>query len=156
MIIYLGSIAITFIMEILLVYSLNQEIKNRGYIEKKQEKNKFQQILDSLQVLLINSIPVINIVLAIIILFKSKEIQEEMINDWIKEGKIVEKIKIEPEEQEEIKKQLSKVIIYNTHNELTREEKIKFLKEEYARLTGEEIKTSNTKKDKQKNKSFIL
>ena len=156
MIIYLGTIAITFIIEILFVLSLNQEIKNRGYKEVKQEKNKFQSILDFLQVLLLNSIPVLNIATVIAMIFKSKEVQENLISDWINEGKIIEKTKIEPEEQEEIKKQLSKVIVYNTHNELTREEKIKFLKEEYARLTGEELNTSNIRKDKQKSKNFVL
>lgn len=63
----------------------------------------------------------------------------------IEENKILEDESVNPD--------FHQVIIYNVNKEITREEKIEFLKQEYSRLTGEEFKGIRklVQKRKQKN-----
>ena len=65
-----------------------------------------------------------------------------------------ELIKDEKLDNEELVINKSNVISYDVKNELSREEKIKFLKEELHRLTGRNIVVSISK-EKQKNKTKV-
>lgn len=140
MTIYLGTIAVSFIGNILVVLKMAKDVENKGYkFKKKDKKNIFNNILAYIKWLFFLAIPVGNLILAGILIAKADTLSEDFIETSIKDGTLVKK-----EENTQIteefnidrsKKEIPKVIVYNIENEekieMSREEKLEFLKQEY-------------------------
>lgn len=157
MLIYLGTVIMSLGTSFLIKKCINKELKNRGYKEKKQ--NIYYDILKFLQIFLLCLIPVFNFCFFTAVIIKSKDLIEYCVTQKMLSDSLV---KIEPKEliedekldNEELVTNKSNVISYDVKNELSREEKIKFLKEELHRLTGRNIVISISK-EKQKIKTKV-
>lgn len=155
--IYLGTIVFSFSTFYLADKALNKEIENRGY--KKQsnkKKNIFKEIFMGIKSISFVSIPIINLVFDIILIAKIEEVIDEIISADLDKGNL---IKIEEKEEDlvvdNVDDKVNSVIKYDVKNELTREEKINFLKQEYFRLTGEQL-SNNKKSKKVKQKTKLI
>lgn len=162
--VYLGSIVITVLASELTDKYIDKEIENRGYEYANQKKNIYGNIINYMISFLLCSIPVINLIFAAFNIFKAEDLSKETIKEFISDGTIVKK-KEEPELKEEPKLieaseideslvENSKIIVYrvesNEKKQMSREEKIEFLKQEYCRLTGEELNNRTKGKGRQK------
>jgi len=162
--VYLGSIVITILASELTDKYMDKEIENSGYEYTNKNKNIYGNIIEYIKSFLFCSIPVINLIFAAFVIFKAEDLLKETIKDFISNGTIVKK-KEEPELKEESKLieaseideslvENSKIIVYrvesNEKKQISREEKIEFLKQEYYRLTGEELNNRTKVKGRQK------
>jgi len=148
--IYLGSMAFFDATMLLCAKAIETEAKNRGYKEKEKSKNIAKSLISLIKLVGISAIPLLNVVLPVVAIFKFNEFMESAIEDSINDGTY---IKIEEEElikEENIKEEDFKVISYNVNNELTNEQKIEFLKQELSRLTGKDITIKEHHKGRQK------
>lgn len=136
--IYVGSFIVSRVMLGLLVKAEEEKAKNEGYIDLSPPRGKYETILEEIQLDFMLLIPIINIVMACLGIYKFNEFYNEHINEGVKEGKIR---KMTPEEIEAIKEnakeEQEKTILCTTQNipmstikpysEMTNEEKLRFL-----------------------------
>lgn len=172
--IYIGSIIYYYLGIILFNKFLDNEIENKGYKEKEQKPHKMTteelkyMLSDVFFLVMLSLAPIINIVSSSAMIFCSKD---EFINDMIKNGELIKQEDIIDINDMDAKKQkvieevdtnsykndVPKVVVYNLQdgkrNELTREEKIEFLKQEYIRLTNQQLQRDDINK---KGKGRIL
>lgn len=146
MTIYLGTIVVSFIGNMLVFLKVVKDVENEGYKFKKKEKNIFNNILAWIKYLFLLAIPVGNLILTGVMIVKANELSNDFIKDSIKDGTLVRKDENKIIEEVELDNNLvkdAKVVVYkvedNEKKEITREEKLEFLREEYKRLTGEEV-----------------
>ena len=146
---YLGSIMFFNTSMILMVKSIEKEGENRGYKEVEKPKNIAKSLVSAIKFFTLSAIPILNLALPAFLIFNFDKITEEIIQNQIMDGQLV---KIEENKliQENQQNQESNVISYNVNNELTREEKIEFLKQEYSRLTDKNLVKEEKRKAKQK------
>jgi len=107
-------------------------------------------MLTFFQNMLVSIIPIGNVLLSGILVFSADKLSKSFIRSAVKDGvlekkeetKIIQEIEISNNPAEDVK-----LVFYKVENkekkEMTREEKIEFLKKEYERLTGEEIPNNN-------------
>lgn len=133
--IYLGTIVISIGSNVLVIKAMDKEVENRGYAFVEKKKNLAEEIIESIKFFCMSLIPILNIIISSIMFFKYEELSNQTIANFIKDGTLVKKE--DPIIEEE--KNNDKVIQYNVNNEITKEEKIKFLKEELQRLTGKNV-----------------
>lgn len=146
MTIYLGSIVVSFIGNMLVVLKIEKDIKNLGYEFKKKKRNIFDVILTWIKFGFISIIPVGNLILTGVIIVKANEISKEIIENSIKDGSLIKKEDNKVIEEVELDNNLvedAKVVVYKVKDkekkEMTNEEKLEFLREEYKRLTNAEV-----------------
>lgn len=140
--IYLGTVVVCHAINSLVIQSIEKESKNRGYESVEESTNIARDILTYIKFLGLSIVPLLNIAITCVMLLRSNKLLEEVIKDRIEEGTLVKVEEIK--EDESIVKE--RVITYNVNNELTREEKIEFLKQELNRLTGKDVIIEETKK----------
>lgn len=175
--VYIGSIIYYYLGIILFNKFLDNEIENKGYKEKEQKPHKMTteelkyMLSDGFFLVILSLAPIINIVSSSALIFCSKD---EFINDMIKNGELIKQEDIIDKNIETVKAKkqkvieevdtnsyknddIPKVVVYNLQdgkrNELTREEKIEFLKQEYIRLTNQQLQRDDINK---KGKGRIL
>ena len=148
---YLGTIVVSLIGNMLVMLKITKDISNRGYKFNKKRKNQFDPIIVLIQLSLLSALPVGNLILSGILLFGAEKFSSMYIKNLIRYGTLEKKEKSKVIEEVELDNNLvkdAKIVVYKVENkekkEITREEKIKFLKEEYKRLTGEGV-SDNTK-----------
>ena len=148
---YLGTIVVSLIGNMLVILKIGKDISNKGYKFCKRRKNQFDPIIVLIQLSLLSVLPVGNLILSGILLFSADEFSNIYIKNLIKYGALVKKDKII--EEVELDNNLvkdAKVVVYKVEDkektEMTREEKLEFLREEYERLTGgEELDNTHVK-----------
>ena len=152
MTIYLGTIVVSFIGNMLVVLKVAKDAENKGYKFKKKEKNIFNNILTWIKFLFLSVIPVGNLILTGILVAKVDEFSKDFIEKSIADGTLVRKAANEIIEEVELDNNLvkdAKVVVYKVEDkekkEMTREEKLEFLRQEYERLTGEELDDTKAK-----------
>ncbi len=149
--IYLGTVVLCFGVNALVISATNKEVKNRGYKYKEEKKNIAKSLISFIKYLGLVVAPVYNCFLSGSLFFKSDKFIENAISSMIEDGDIVKAPK--DDEDINIKEERFKALTYNTNNELTREEKIKYLKQELHRLTGKDLVISvKSQKSKTKQK----
>lgn len=148
---YLGTILVSLIGNSLVILKISKDISNRQYKFNRIRKNQFDPTIILIQLFLLSALPVGNLILSGILLFGADKFSRAYIKNAISYGALVKKEKSEIIEEVELDNDLvkdAKVVVYKVEDkdkkEMTREEKIKFLKEEYKRLTNEK-KLENTK-----------
>lgn len=156
--IYLGSVALSIGSVHLVNLYINKEIENRGYEFKQKKKNIYKSIIDYIKSYALLAVPIVGVSFGIYMFLTAEKICEEYINKSIVDGSIIKKEeKEEPRliESIEIDNNLvrgARVVVYKVDNnqrqEITRREKIAFLKEEYSRLTGEKLQSDNVEQKK--------
>lgn len=146
---YLGSIMFFNTSMILMVKAIEKEGENRGYKEVEKPKNSAKSLVSAIKFFTLSAIPILNLAMPAFLIFNFDKITEEIIQNQIMDGQLV---KIEENKliQENQQNQESNVISYNVNNELTREEKIEFLKQEYSILTDKNLVKEEKRKAKQK------
>lgn len=156
MTIYLGTIVVSFIGNMLVFLKVAKDVENEGYkVKKEEKKNIFNSILGWIKYFFLLAIPVGNLILAGVMIVKANELSNNYIKDGIKDGTLVRKDENKVIEEVELDNNLvedAKVVVYKVEDkekkEMTKEEKLEFLREEYKRLTGEEV--SDNYKGKQR------
>jgi len=154
MAIYLGTVFVSFIGNMLVVLKIEKDVENQGYRYKKQEKkNIFNSILTYIKFLFLSVIPVGNLIFTGILFVKADTISEDFIEKSIADGTLIRKDENKIIEEVELDNNLvedAKVVVYKVEDkekkEMTREEKLEFLRQEYKRLTGEEVTNNTTEK----------
>lgn len=148
---YLGTIVVSLIGNMLVMLKITKDISNRGYKFNKKRKNQFDPIIVLIQLSLLSALPVGNLILSGILLFGAEKFSSMYIKNLIRYGSLIKKSKNKVIEEVELDSNLvkdAKIVVYKVENkekkEITREEKIEFLREEYKRLTGEGV-FDNTK-----------
>lgn len=148
---YLGTIAVSFIGNMIVCLKVAKDVENKGYKFKEKKKNIFDTILGFGKWFFVSAIPVGNLILSGILIFSADKLSNSFIRDSIKNDTLVRKDENKVIEEVELDNNLvkdAKVVVYKVEDkekkEMTREEKLEFLREEYKRLTGEEV-LDNTK-----------
>ena len=143
---YLGTIAVSFIGNMIVCLKVAKDVSNEGYKFKEKKKNIFDTILGFVKWFLISAIPIGNVIISGILVFSSDKLSKSFIKDSVRKGVLVSKEQPSVIEEVELDNNLvedSKVVVYKVDNaqkrEMTREEKLEFLRQEYERLTGEEL-----------------
>lgn len=151
MIIYLGSVVGCLLANFLVFFKIAKDVENEGYKFKKKKRNIFDEIIGYIKIFLFSAIPLGNLLFSGVLLFKANKLSQKIIEEGLVDGTIIKK---EANENLKIKEEFevntdnyveSKVEVYKVNEtqrkQMTREEKIAFLKEEYNRLTGEELQS---------------
>lgn len=125
--------------------SVIKEIENKGYtIKEEHAYHAYDSLLSAMKFLVIAIVSIFNLAISSMLLFSPKEMRKSIINQEIKNGNL---IKVEENNivEENPKYSDDKIISYNVNNELTRDQKIEFLRQEYYRLTGKNIQNEKKK-----------
>lgn len=145
---YLGTIVVSFIGNMIVCLKVSKDMYNKGYKFKEKKKNIFDVIIGFTKWIIYSAIPIGNLILSGILIFSADKLSKSFIADGVKTGAIIRKEEQRVIEEIEVDNNLvedAKVIVYKVENkekkELSVEEKIEFLKQECARLKGEELKT---------------
>lgn len=149
---YLGTVVISFAINTVVVLKIKKDIDNKGYKLKDNEKNVFDTFLTAFRYFLISMIPVGNVLLSSFLIISADKLSKSFIRNAVREGELVKKQESQIIEVTERKNDEGvKINIYKIENnqkkEMTREEKLDFLREEYRRLTREDA--FETEKEKQ-------
>lgn len=139
---YLGTIAFSIAGHFLFFLKVMEDIKNTGY-KFKRKQNIFNSCVKYFPLL---CVPVFNLSLTVIFIVSADRFSKDFINTSIANGILVRKDDSKVIEEVELDNNLvedAKVVVYKVEDkekkELTIEEKLEFLQEEYKRLTGEEM-----------------
>ena len=142
---YLGTIVVSFIGNMIVCLKVAKDVSNKGYMFK-EKSHIFDIILGFTKWLFISSIPVGNLILSGVLIFSADKLSNSFIKTSIADGTLVRKDENKVIEEIELDNNLvedAKVVVYKVEDkekkEMTREEKLEFLREEHKRLTGEEV-----------------
>ena len=147
--VYLGSVALTVAVDKFYNKAYEKELAIKGYRYKKIPRNIYKDIKNNIIEFLLMCIPVVNLACAIAMFNNLERDIEIEFNSNLEDG-VIEKIPneevtklIEAVEVDNNLVEDAKVVVYKVEDkekkEMTTEEKLEFLREEYKRLTGEEV-----------------
>ena len=134
---YFGTILLSVIGNSLVVIKISKDICNKDYKFNKRKKNKFDPIIMLIQLFLLSVLPICNLILSCILLYGADKFSKAYIKNAINYGTLVKKEKTEGVELDN--NLVKDKVEVKQKQEITREEKIKFLREEYKRLTSEDV-----------------
>lgn len=146
---YLATTAISMSVTALAARAGKNYIERKGYKFVKEEKSAAERIVTYLSPLVINSIPVYNIVNSIVVLIKGDKLYDEIGEKLAKEGKIYIPNKEEKKKEQVVKSQSLERKKSNTNNsqkirtekkyeDMSLEEKREYLEKQKAKIIREE------------------
>lgn len=157
--VYIGSVIASIALELISAKSMELKIKKNGYAFNKSKDTFMEKILDYLKIILLNCIPVLNVVISLSILLcdLNESRMEEIQKSALKKGAIYKTeallAKEEAEKLASIERNLTRQSldtlnedIVNKYSMMSDAEKLSFLKEERERI----LDTSKTEKPVQK------
>ena len=138
--IYLGSTIINLSMIALTSVAYSKRLKREGYMFIKNDNSFPEKLLSLIKTVITASLPVLNTLNAISLIFIGETNYQKLKSKLISEGKIY--IPVEHDEEllkntEEYFGENTKVKYKKTYNEMTLEEKLNFLEKEKERLIRE-------------------
>ena len=141
--IYFCSVVLTVCVDSLYNKIYKKHLKNKGYEYKIVSSNIYSKIIIGFINFMFDCIPIFNIIYICHVLLNLKRLIKDDFEYDLKKGNI------------HPIKEMTKIVDVNQMNinltkekEMTREEKIKFLREEYKRLTSEELSYNVKEKSK--------
>ena len=132
---YLGTTALNLIVAAIYGIAGEKRIQRKGYKRNKVKRTFIESLPSYLSILFYSAIPIYNIITVIYILSKGDELFDNIEAELIQKGKLR---KAEPETNESNSFAEMKLNNFNkSYNDMTREEKITFLKQEQEKLLHE-------------------
>ena len=145
MMFYLGSIVVSFAFNILTVSKVVKDISNKGYKFKNQNKKQYLRVFPLLQLSLFDILPVVNLITSTLLMFNSCKLSKICIKNGVKYNLLTKKVNIETVKEIEIDKCITKEEKIE-NKEMVRESKLEILREEYRKLTEEQVVENDNQK----------